>query len=95
MGSIQENAARVRGTRRQRKPAGGTREISVRRYQDELRAAVREAIAAGGTAGENRVQELVQKVRRGTPYRGAPVHFIGHLQTNKGSSGGGSCRPDL
>ena len=46
-------------------------------------AAVREAIAAGVDAcGENRVQELVQKSSENA-YEGCPVHFIGHLQTNK------------
>jgi len=32
--------------------------------------------------GENRVQELTQKQSENA-YEGAPVHFIGHLQTNK------------
>ncbi len=46
-------------------------------------AAVREAIAAGvDCCGENRVQELTQKLAENA-YEGAPVHFIGHLQTNK------------
>ena len=46
-------------------------------------AAVREAIAGGvDCCGENRVQELVQKSGENA-YEGAPVHFIGHLQTNK------------
>ena len=45
--------------------------------------AVRQAIAAGvDCCGENRVQELVQKSKENA-YEGAPVHFIGHLQTNK------------
>ena len=45
--------------------------------------AVRQAIAAGvDCCGENRVQELVQKQAENA-YAGAPVHFIGHLQTNK------------
>ena len=45
--------------------------------------AVRAAIAAGvDVCGENRVQELVQKQAQHA-YDGAPVHFIGHLQTNK------------
>ena len=45
--------------------------------------AVRQAIAAGvDCCGENRVQELVQKQAENA-YTGAPVHFIGHLQTNK------------
>ena len=45
--------------------------------------AVRQAIAAGvDCCGENRVQELTQKLADNA-YTGAPVHFIGHLQTNK------------
>ncbi len=45
--------------------------------------AVRQAIAAGvDCCGENRVQELTQKLCENA-YEGAPVHFIGHLQTNK------------
>ena len=44
---------------------------------------VKEAIRAGvDCCGENRVQELVQKSKENA-YEGAPVHFIGHLQTNK------------
>jgi pyridoxal phosphate enzyme (YggS family) len=46
-------------------------------------AAIREAIAAGVTCcGENRVQELTQKLSENA-YEGADIHFIGHLQTNK------------
>lgn len=46
-------------------------------------ARVREAVAAGIDAcGENRVQELLEKRAEGA-YDGAPLHFIGHLQTNK------------
>ena len=46
-------------------------------------AAVREAIAGGvDCCGENRVQELVAKEKENA-YQGAPVHFIGVLQTNK------------
>lgn len=44
---------------------------------------VRQAIVAGvDCCGENRVQELVKKQAENA-YEGAPVHFIGHLQTNK------------
>ena len=44
---------------------------------------IREAIAAGITVcGENRVQELTAHLAADA-YRGAQVHFIGHLQTNK------------
>ena len=46
-------------------------------------SACREAIAAGIDAlGENRVQEMVQKLGE-QAYDGAPLHFIGHLQRNK------------
>ena len=45
--------------------------------------AVRQAIAAGvDCCGENRVQELTTKLAD-QAYTGVPVHFIGHLQTNK------------
>ena len=46
-------------------------------------AACREAIAAGiDVLGENRVQEMTQKLVENA-YDGAPLHFIGHLQRNK------------
>ena len=45
--------------------------------------AVRQSITGGvDLCGENRVQELVQKQKENA-YEGAPVHFIGVLQTNK------------
>lgn len=45
--------------------------------------ACREAIAAGiDVLGENRVQEMTQKLSENA-YDGAPLHFIGHLQRNK------------
>ena len=45
--------------------------------------ACREAIRAGIDAlGENRVQEMQEKLRLHA-YDGAPLHFIGHLQRNK------------
>ena len=45
--------------------------------------AVKRAIQAGvDCCGENRVQELTTKLQENA-YTGAPVHFIGHLQTNK------------
>ena len=45
--------------------------------------AVRQAILGGvDCCGENKVQELTAKLAEDA-YRGAPVHFIGHLQTNK------------
>ena len=52
---------------------------------------VREAIAAGVDAvGENRVQEMLEKHARGA-YIGAPLHFIGHLQSNKVGKVVGTC----
>ena len=45
--------------------------------------AVQQAIAGGvDCCGENRVQELTAKLAQNA-YDGKPVHFIGHLQTNK------------
>jgi len=45
--------------------------------------AVRRAVLGGvDCCGENKVQELCQKQPLGA-YDGKPVHFIGHLQTNK------------
>ena len=45
--------------------------------------ACRAAVAAGIDAlGENRVQEMTEKLRQDA-YTGAPLHFIGHLQRNK------------
>ena len=44
---------------------------------------VQEAVRGGvDCCGENRVQELTEKQPKGA-YTGKPVHFIGHLQTNK------------
>jgi pyridoxal phosphate enzyme (YggS family) len=52
---------------------------------------VREAVLAGVDAvGENRVQELTEKKSRGA-YGAAPLHFIGHLQTNKVGAVVGQC----
>ena len=46
-------------------------------------ALVRQAIAAGVDAiGENRVQEMLEKNAQDA-YSGAPLHFIGQLQSNK------------
>lgn len=68
------------------RPQAGRREGSVQllaatKMNDAQR--VREAVAAGVDAcGENRVQELQEKLPQGA-YEGAPLHFIGHLQKNK------------
>ena len=52
---------------------------------------VRAAIEAGVDAvGENRVQEMLEKNAQGA-YVGAPLHFIGHLQSNKVNKVVGLC----
>ena len=86
MSQITDNVAAVRA----RVDAAAIR--SGRRPEDVLLVAatkmndaerVREAVAAGVDAcGENRVQELLEKHPAGA-YEGKPVHFIGHLQSNK------------
>ncbi len=84
--SISENIARIRAQMKEAALACG-------RNPDDIQLcaatkmngadAVRQAIAAGvDCCGENRVQELVQKESENA-YEGAPVHFIGVLQTNK------------
>lgn len=84
--SITENVLRIRSQMAQAATAAGRDPKSIllcaaTKMNDT--AAVREAIAAGvDCCGENRVQELTQKLAQNA-YEGVPVHFIGHLQTNK------------
>ncbi len=84
--SIAENVARIRAQIAQAALECGRdpREIKLcaaTKMNDG--EAVRQAIAAGvDCCGENRVQELTAKLKENA-YQGAPVHFIGHLQTNK------------
>ena len=84
--SIAENVARIREEMNAAALAAGRdpREIllcAATKMNDA--DAVRQAIAAGvDCCGENRVQELTAKLAENA-YEGAPVHFIGHLQTNK------------
>ena len=84
--SIAENIARIKGEMAKAAIAAGRDpgEIllcAATKMNDT--AAVREAIAAGvDCCGENRVQELTKKLSENA-YAGAPVHFIGPLQTNK------------
>jgi len=84
--SIAENVARIRAEMEAAALACGRDPKSIRlcaatKMNDA--DAVRQAIAAGvDCCGENRVQELLQKQPLGA-YEGKPVHFIGHLQTNK------------
>lgn len=84
--SIAENVAAIREQMAQAAIAAG------RKPEDILLCAatkmndaeaVRQAVAAGvDCCGENRVQELTHKQAKNA-YAGVPVHFIGHLQTNK------------
>ena len=84
--SISQNVARIRRELEQAAIAAGRDPASIQlcaatKMNDAN--AVRQAIATGvDCCGENRVQELVQKQSENA-YEGAPVHFIGHLQTNK------------
>ena len=84
--SIAENVARIRQEIKRAAIAAGRDpgEIQLCAATKMNSAdAVRQAIAAGvDCCGENRVQELTEKLSQDA-YRGAPVHFIGHLQTNK------------
>ena len=84
--SIAENVARIRAEMEAAAIACGRDPKSIKlcaatKMNDA--DAVRQAIAAGvDCCGENRVQELTAKLAENA-YEGAPVHFIGHLQTNK------------
>ena len=84
--SIAENVARIRAEIEKAALAAGRDPKTVTlcaatKMNDAQR--VKEAIAAGiSCCGENRVQELTQKLAQDA-YAGAAVHFIGHLQTNK------------
>ena len=84
--SIAENVARIRAEMEAAALACGrdSKEIQLCAATKMNDAdAVRQAIAAGvDCCGENRVQELTAKLAQNA-YEGAPVHFIGHLQTNK------------
>lgn len=86
MGVIADNVRQIRAEMARAEAAAGRPEGSVKllaatKMNDASR--VREAIAAGvDICGENRVQELQEKLPQGA-YAGAPLHFIGHLQKNK------------
>ena len=84
--SIAENIARIREQMKAAAIAAGRDPKSIllcAATKMNGADAVRQAIDAGvDVCGENRVQELTQKLSEHA-YDGAPVHFIGHLQTNK------------
>ena len=86
MGHIAENIARIRAEMNAAAVKAGRdpHEIQLCAATKMNDAdAVKEAVAGGvDCCGENRVQELLQKQPLGA-YEGKPVHFIGHLQTNK------------
>ena len=86
MTKIAENVARIRAKMDEAARACGRdpAEISLCAATKMNDAeSVKAAVAAGvDCCGENRVQELLQKQPQGA-YDGVPVHFIGHLQTNK------------
>ena len=83
---IAENIAKIRENMVRAALAAGRRPEEIllcaaTKMNDAAR--VREAVTAGvDCCGGNRVQELTQKLSEHA-YDGAPVHFIGHLQTNK------------
>ena len=84
--SIAENVAAIRAQMQAAAQAAGRDPKSVllcaaTKMNDSQ--AVRQAIAAGiDCCGENRVQEMTQKLSENA-YAGCPLHFIGQLQTNK------------
>lgn len=79
--SIADNVASVRRRLESAAPGRKITLVAATKMNDAER--VREAVAAGVDAcGENRVQEMLAKNEAGA-YRGAPLHFIGHLQRNK------------
>ena len=86
MGHIAENIARIRAqmdaaAMKAGRDPGEILLCAATKMNDA--DAVKEAVAGGvDCCGENRVQELLQKQPLGA-YEGKPVHFIGHLQTNK------------
>jgi len=92
--NIAENIKRVRD-------AIGKAAVSSGRTPDDIKLVavtktkpvdhIRQAVAAGVDAiGENRVQEMLDKRMYGA-YEGAPLHFIGHLQSNKVTKVVGVC----
>lgn len=87
--NIEENVARVRAKMEQL--AAGRKITLVAATKMNDAQAVQRAIAAGVDAcGENRVQEMVEKLGQDA-YRGAPLHFIGTLQKNKVKFVVGNC----
>ena len=92
--NISENIKRVRGLISEaaiasgRAPSDVTLVAASKTKPVEM---IKEAIASGVDAiGENRVREMMEKNARAA-YQGAPLHFIGHLQSNKAAKVVGVC----
>ena len=86
---IEDNVARIR--ERMERVAGGRPVTLVAATKMNDAQAVHRAIAAGVDAcGENRVQEMMEKLGQNA-YTGAPLHFIGSLQKNKVKFVVGNC----
>jgi hypothetical protein len=84
--SIAENLQKVQANiaaaaEKSGRSAGDITLVGATKMNDAAR--IQEAISAGlRFCGENRVQELTEKLPLGA-YEGAELHFIGHLQKNK------------
>lgn len=87
--NIEENVRAVKA--RIEKAAGGREVLLVAATKMNDAAAIGRAIRAGVDAcGENRVQEMTEKLKQNA-YAGAPLHFIGSLQKNKVKFVVGNC----
>ena len=91
---IPENIKRVRGVVAEAAIKSGRAPeeiILVAASKTKPAGMIKEAIAAGVDAvGENRVQEMLEKAAGGA-FIGAPLHFIGTLQSNKAGKVVGAC----
>ena len=86
---IEANVAQVQ--QRIRAAAGDRKVLLVAATKMNDAQAIQRAITAGiDASGENRVQEMMEKLPQGA-YEGAPLHFIGSLQKNKVKFVVGNC----
>ena len=86
---IEANVAQVQ--QRIRAAAGDRKVLLVAATKMNDPETIQRAIAAGiDASGENRVQEMMEKLEQGA-YEGAPLHFIGSLQKNKVKFVVGNC----
>ncbi|MCL2080949.1 MAG: YggS family pyridoxal phosphate-dependent enzyme [Oscillospiraceae bacterium] len=78
--TINEIHEKIKTAAAGREPGGITLVAATKtRSAGEIQAAIASGIRV---CGENRVQEMLRKIKENA-YRGAQLHFIGHLQTNK------------